>query len=520
MNTSTQLQNAKPFPGPKGYPIVGVIPFITGNLLEFMTQMWHEYGDCVRFDIAKFKMHLVIHPLDVKHILQMNHRNYGKGHDEEVKKLFGNGLGSSEGAFWRRQRRLMQPMFNRRTLASYAPAIIASTTEMLANWDARSDPDKPLDIALEMMRVTQQVITRTMFTGEISEHLLIYEAFTEAMDGLNRKMKRPQFVNKLPTPGNRRFDSAIKTIDEIMYELIAERQALDSKFDDLLSLLLQAQDEESGAKMTSQQIRDEITTIFLAGHETTANALAWTWYLLSRHPVVGEKVVAEVEHVLGGRTPTVEDLANLTCTRQVFNESLRLYPPVWLFARVAQEDDVLPSGYGIPKGSLVMFSPYLTHRHPDFWHNPEGFQPERFTREAAKMRHRYAYFPFGGGPRLCIGSNFALMEGPLMMAMILQRYNLSLMPGSNVQLKPSSILRPAGGLQMLVTQRRNGPLLAASSENAPAAENRCPYHSGPVGKTLESANTQYAIGNTQLRDRSMCPKLRPMPRKERKNALD
>lgn len=276
MNTPTQFQNTKPFPGPKGYPIVGVIPKMKGNLLEFMTQMWQEYGDCLRLDVAHFKMHLVIHPLDVKYVLQMNNRNYGKGHDEEVKKLFGNGLGSSEGAFWRQQRRLMQPMFNRRTLASYTPAIIASTAQMLANWDARPDPDKPLDIALEMMRVTQQVITRTMFTKEISEHTLIYEAFTEAMDGLNRKMKQPQFVNKLPTPGNRRFDSAIKTIDEIMYKLIAERKAYAEEFDDLLSLLLQAQDEESGAKMTSQQIRDEITTIFLAGHETTANALAWT----------------------------------------------------------------------------------------------------------------------------------------------------------------------------------------------------------------------------------------------------
>lgn len=177
--------------------------------------------------------------------------------------------------------------------------------------------------------------------------------------------------------------------------------------------------------------------------------------------MVGEKVVAEVDQVLAGRTPTVEDLAKLTYTRQVFNESLRLYPPVWLFARVAQEDDLLPSGYHIPKGSKLFFCPYLTHRHPDFWHNPEGFQPERFTKEASKMRHRYAYFPFGGGQRLCIGNNFALMEGPLMMAMIIQRYNLSLMPGSNVQLKPSSTLRPAGGIPMLVTRRTNGPLLAS-----------------------------------------------------------
>ncbi|MGB0383519.1 MAG: cytochrome P450 [Ardenticatenaceae bacterium] len=329
MNTTTQFQSAKPFPGPKGYPIVGVIPKMKGNLLDFMTQMWLEYGDCLRLDIANFKMHLVVHPDDVKHVLEMNNRSYEKGYNEgDLALLVGNGLVSSEGAFWRRQRRLIQPLFNRRRLASYAPAIISSTAEMLAKWDARPEPTRPLDIALEMMRVTQQVIARTMFTKDMSEQSdLMYEAFTEAMDGLDRKMKRPSFINKWPTPGNRRFEKAIKTIDETMYKLIAERQASDAsdneEEEDLLSLLLNARDEESGASMSNQQIRDEITTIFLAGHETTASALAWTSYLLSRHPVVGEKVVAEVDHVLGGRTPTVEDLAKLTYTRQVFDESLR-----------------------------------------------------------------------------------------------------------------------------------------------------------------------------------------------------
>lgn len=325
MNAVTEFQKAKPFPGPKGYRIVGVLPKIRGNLIEFMTGMWLEYGDCLLLDMAQAELYVIVHPDDVKHVLQMNNRIYAKGYKENVKRLFGNGLFSSEGAFWRQQRRLMQPLFNRNTRASYAPAIIASTEEMLAKWDARPDPKRPLDIVLEMMRLTQQVIGCTMFSQDMSEQSdLMYEAFTEVMDGLNRHMRQPNFMSKLPTPSNRRFEKAIDTIDETMYKLIAERRARDNhQEEDLLSLLLNVRDEESGAKMSDRQIRDEITTIFLAGHETTAMTLAWTWYLLSRHPIVGEKVVAEIDQLLGGRTPTVEDLANLTYTRQVFDETLR-----------------------------------------------------------------------------------------------------------------------------------------------------------------------------------------------------
>ncbi|MGB0387634.1 MAG: cytochrome P450 [Ardenticatenaceae bacterium] len=479
MNTTIQFQNAKSFSGPKGYPIIGVIPKIRGNLLHFITQMWLEYGDCLRLDMPSFEMHLVIHPDDVKHVLQMNNRNYEKGYNKgDLALLVGNGLVSSEGAFWRRQRRLIQPLFNRRRLRYYAPAMISSTAEMFAKWDARPEQTRPLDIAAEMMRVTQRVITRTMFSKDMSEQTdLMYKAFTDAMDGLDSKMTQPNFMSKWPTPGNRRFEKAIKTINETMYKLIAERRASDARDNqekDLLSLLLNARDEESGTGMSDQQIRDEITTIFLAGHETTATALSWTWYLLSRHPVVGKKVVAEVDHVLRGRTPRVQDLGELTYTRQVFDESLRLYPPAWLFNRVALQDDVLPSGYRIPKGSNIAFSPYLTHRHPDFWHNPEGFQPERFTKEASKSRHRYAYIPFGGGPRLCVGNNFALMEGPLIIAMIAQRYNLTLVPGSNVQINPRTTLRSLDGIPMLVTPRTDAPPLVA--EKTPTAENECPYH--------------------------------------------
>lgn len=457
MTTTTQFQNAKPFPGPKGYPLVGLIPKIKGNLIDFMTQMWLEYGDCLRLDMGKVEMYCVVHPNDVKHVLQMNNRNYTKGHKNQVKVLFGNGLFSSEGEFWRQQRRLIQPLFNRRTLGSYLPAIIASTADMLAKWQARPEPTQALDMADEMSRVTQHVITRTMFSKDMDEQTdVMCAAFTEALDRINGNMRRPDFMNKWPIPSNRRFDQAINTIDETVYKLIAERRASKKEEEDLLSLLLSVRDQESESGMSDQQIRDELTTIFLAGHETTATGLTWTWYLLSRHPVVGEKVVAEVDSVLGGRTPTVEDLAKLTYTRQVFEESLRLYPPVWRFVRFAEDDDMLPSGHHIPKGSMVMLLPYLTHRHADFWQNPEGFQPNRFTREASTRRHRYAYFPFGGGPRLCIGNNFSLMEGPLMMAMILQRYNLSLMPGNNVKIKPN-MMRPLNGIPMLLTPRTNGP---------------------------------------------------------------
>jgi cytochrome P450 len=441
-------------PGPDGYPIIGILPEVDRNVLDFFVRMWHAYGDVVHLDLgaAAPDLYIVVHPDDVKHVLQDNHRNYGKGY-QKVKPLLGDGLVAAEGDYWLRQRRLMQPMFNRTTIPQYVPAMIRATEELLAEWHGRPDPQTPIDVAGEMMKVTMRVITRTMFSGELrGRYDELNSAFTETLAFLDASMLRPELLDRLPTPSRRRFLKALAVLDEIIYGVITRRRASDERPDDLLSLLLEAKDDETGQGMTDRQIRDEVVTIFFAGHETTATALAWTWVLLSRNPHVSEQMVQEIDAVLAGRTPALEDVEALPYTRMVFDEALRLYPPAWMFGRVALGDDVL-GGYHIAKGAVLLFSPYLTHRHPDFWENPEGFDPERFSPEASKKRHRYAYFPFGGGPRLCLGMNFSLIEGPLMLAMIAQQFRLHLAPAHKIEVRPMAVLRPQPDVMMTVSPR-------------------------------------------------------------------
>jgi cytochrome P450 len=452
--------------------LIGALPEVDRNVLDFFVRMWREYGDVVHVDLgaASTNLYIIAHPDDVQHVLRDNHRNYAKGYDK-VKPLLGEGLVSAEGEYWLRQRRLMQPMFNRNTIPMYVPAMIQSTQELLAQWHERPDPEEPLDVAEEMLKVTMRVITRTMFSGELGDRYdTLSDAFTRTLAYMDATMMRPDWIDKLPTPGNRRFRAAVAELDEVIYDVIARRRSStgSERPDDLLSLLLEARDEETGQGMTDRQIRDEVVTIFFAGHETTATALAWSWMLLSRNPQVSQRMVDEIDRVLEGRTPGLEDLRDLTYTRMVFDEALRLYPPAWMFGRLALGDDVLGStlsssqgGYPIPAGSMLLLSPYLTHRHPDFWENPEGFDPQRFTEAASqgavlsssKERHRYAYFPFGGGPRLCIGSNFSLAEGPLMLAMIAQQFRLHLVPGHKIEVRPMAVLRPQPSVMMTVTAR-------------------------------------------------------------------
>jgi cytochrome P450 len=257
---------------------------------------------------------------------------------------------------------------------------------------------------------------------------------------------------RLPTRRNRQFRAALGRGDALIRAQIDERRKSDARPNDLLTMLIEARDEESGEGMTDQQLRDEVITIFSAGHETTANALTWTWYLLSKHPAVRRRLEGELDQVLGGRVPAVEDLARLEYATGVVKEAMRLYPPAWIISRRAIAADRL-GGYDIPEGSIVLLSPWVTHRHPRFWENPEGFEPERFEPARAAALPRYAYFPFGGGPRLCIGNNFAMMEAVLLLATMARRYRLDLDPGHLVDLDPLITLRPRTGVRMQLTAR-------------------------------------------------------------------
>lgn len=439
--------------GPRGYPLVGVLPEMWRAPLRLLMTAALGYGDVVRLRMGPRVAYLLTHPDHIKHVLQENYRNYPKSvMYRKLYPLVGRGLLTSEGDFWRRQRRLIQPGFQRERLAAFVPVMTDTTEAMLARWKAYADSGQPLDVAAEMMRLALAIVGRTLFSTDVSgEAEAVREALTFALARIDRRVTAlVSWPERLPTPANRRFQRAIRTLDDIVYRMIDERRRRADGPADLLSMLVGARggaDDGAAEGMTDTQLRDEVMTLMLAGHETTANALAWTWYLLSTHPGVQRRMGSELAEVLGGRAPTYEDLPKLSYTTRVIQESMRLYPPVWIIDRNAVEDDEI-DGYPIPAGAFVILSPYVTHRLPSLWENPEGFDPERFGEEPSAGRPRFAYFPFGGGPRLCIGNHFAMMETQLVVATVAQRYRLDLVPGQLVRPEPRITLRPREGVRV------------------------------------------------------------------------
>ena len=454
VTTSSRQSSGRQVPGPRGHAVFGSIPAFRRNVIQALLDGWHEYGDVVRFRLGgRLASYLLVHPDDVKRVLQDNHFAYHKDPFSfgKLKETIGEGLLTSEGDFWLRQRRLIQPAFHRQRIAALGGIMTDSALAMLDRWEVHARAGDEVDVAAEMMRLTLDVVAKSMFGADVVEDAAaVGRALSIILEHTNRRIQAyVDMPGTLPFPGNFRFRSAVKVLDRIVYRLIDERRRSGQESNDLLSMLLHARDADSGESMNDHQLRDEVMTIFLAGHETTAVALTWTWYLLSRHPEIARRVRIELAEVLGGRTPTVEDLPNLSYTRTVIDESMRLYPPAWIIARAPIADDEI-RGYRIPAGSSIFISSYLTHRHPDFWENPEGFDPERFTPERSAGRPRYAYFPFGGGPRQCIGNGFALQEAQLILATVAQRYRLDLVPGHRVAMLPLITLRPRYGMRMTI----------------------------------------------------------------------
>lgn len=441
--------------GPRGLPLAGSMFALQRDRLKFAMGL-ADYGDVAAFRMGPMQVYMVYHPDGVKRILQDNNHNYSKESPalQMLKGLLGNGLFLSEGDFWLRQRRLMQPMFHRQRISGFGEIMVDSAQKVVKSWHPAASAGRPLDISREMMRLTLDVACRSLFSVDMENEA---GAIGRAMDVLLEDVTfrfdhllYPPY--QVPTPRNRRYNAALQTIDRIVYQMIDQRRALSERPNDLLSLLLEARDEQTGQGMSDRQIRDELVTLLVAGHETTANTLTWALYLLSTHPDVERRVSAELEQALAGRTPGTADLPNLPYTQQVIDETMRLYPPAWITNRLALGADEI-CGYAIPKGSVVTISPYVTHRLPAFWENPEGFDPERFTPQQVKARPSFAYFPFGGGPRMCIGRGFALVEAPLVLAAISQCCRLDLLPGAEVRKRPLATLRPEGGLPMTVHYR-------------------------------------------------------------------
>lgn len=450
VTSSVQTVRRAP-PGPKSPPIVGFLPMLRSDPLGFFTRAMMKYGDIVALGPSWY---LISHPDYIKYVLQENNRNYEKGIGAAALKLLvGNGLLTSEGSFWLRQRRLAQPAFHHRRIADMADTMAQLTSQMLDTWDRTYGRGERFDVATEMMALTARIIGVTMFSTDIAGRTSdLYAALSTSIHFVNgRSASFLRMPLQVPTPTNRAFSRALGTIDSLVLAMIDDHRRSGEDRGDLLSMLIQATDADTGERMNDQQLLDEAKTVFLAGHETTANALSWAFVLLSRSPDVARRLRAEVHAVLGDRMPTFEDVGKLRYTRMVVDETLRLCPPAWSTVRTPLKDDTI-GGYDIKAGSFISVSPYVVHRHPAFWTNPEGFDPARFDPDLPDTRPRFAYFPFGGGPRICIGQSFALMEATMLLAMICQRYALDLVPGHPIEPKPEVTLRPKHGV--LVTLRR------------------------------------------------------------------
>lgn len=438
-------------PGPPPALFGGVLSSSKGDPLTFFTDCAQRYGDITGLHYLHFRSFFLSHPGLIEEVLV---NQAGKFHKSRVlqaqKRLFGNGLLTSEGSLWLRQRRLAQPAFHRARIASYAGVMTGFTTNMLDGWrngEAR-------DLHAEMTRLTLRIVAKTLFNAEVEgdagEVAEIVTTLLELGADFRGLMLIPAW---LPTPDNVRGYFAIRRLNRVVYRILAGRHADSRDTGDLLSMLLAARDED-GSRMSDQQLRDEVITLFLAGHETTANALSWTWLLLAQNPAAEARLHEELDGVLQGRTAGVEDLASLPFLHNVLNESLRLYPPAWGMARLAVEDLDL-GGYRVRKGTGISFSQWVMHRDPRWFDAPQEFRPERWENGLAKRLPRFAYFPFGGGPRQCIGNAFALMEAALILATVAQRYRFVLAPGHTPEPFASITLRPRNGIHVLLCERRS-----------------------------------------------------------------
>ena len=411
-------------------------------------------GDVSRFWMVNQPMFFVNHPELIRDVLTTNAAKFHKGRAlQRMKRVLGNGLLTSEEEFHLRQRRLAQPAFHRQRIADYAASMIDYGERVSGEWR----DGETYDIAEEMMRLTLYIVAKTLFGANVeSEADEIGAAMTTMINAFNLLLLPfSELLEKLPLPYAKRFSAAKATIDNVIYKIIRERRATGEDKGDLLSMLLLAQDEDDGGRMTDEQVRDECLTIFLAGHETTANALTWTWYLLSQNPEIAAKFHAEIDRVLPQkRLPTFEDYPNLKYVEAVLAESMRLYPPAWAIGRLAIENHDL-KGFAIPKGSLVLMSPYILQRDERFWTHAEQFQPERWLAETSvkEAGQKFVYFPFGGGVRRCIGEQFAWTEGVLLLATIARQRKLELVPSQKIALNPLVTLRPKFGMKMRVEKR-------------------------------------------------------------------
>lgn len=448
----------KELPGPRGLPLVGTIhPFLGEDFLAPLLRLFERYGPLFRLRLP-LGMRLVVlaHPEAVERVLRTRRDNYVKGSVYDgARILLGDGLVTSEGPLWQRQRNLARPAFTTPALQGYLEAMAESTGEALDRWASR-EPGAPLDAQGEMSRLTMDITGRTLFGMDISDQSgHASAAFTAALKAIGKRgpsdLQLPLWV---PTPGNLRFRGTLRELDALVYAIIERFHTLPAEQVEhtLLGAYMGSRDPETGEAMSDRQLRDEVITLYLAGHETTASLLAWSLYCLSRNPQASARVVAEIDATLGGEVPDLAQLKALRYTEQFIDEVLRLYPPAWTIARNAMEADEV-MGYGVPRGSMVMLPIYMTHRMRAFWPDPEVFDPERFSPSAAKDRHPFAWLPFSLGPRMCIGMHFALYEAKMVLGLLLRRFSVRLAVDQDIGCRAQGTLRPARPIRVFLTPR-------------------------------------------------------------------
>lgn len=450
-SSSNPSLTAETSPVVNGYPLVGVLPKLFLNPLQFLEQVTKKYpGKIITLKIGSSRAYLATHPDHIKYILLDNWQNFGRDKlkYKVVRQIIGNSLLTNEGESWFRNRQLMQPLFTANRANAFTEITIKLIASSMTHFEVAATKGS-ISVEKEMSLLTQTVLLGTMFGSSISVEQARNVA--EAMKVLTKEISHRIFLSFLPNwfplPREKAIRDAIQTIDDIILPIIRQRRESKEDHNDLLERLLQACDYETNTGMSDQELRDECVGIYLAGFGGTSTALTWIWYLLDKYPEVEKKLRAEIDSVLRKRQPTSIDIAKLRYTKMVIQEAMRLYPSSWFASRVLQSPDKLGT-YSLKAGDTVLISPYLTHRLPQFWEQPEVFNPERFDAESGKQPHSYAYFPFGGGPHLCLGKHFAIMEMQLIVAMIMQKYQLRCIPGHPIIPKPGITLHLRHGLKM------------------------------------------------------------------------
>jgi cytochrome P450 len=433
-------------PGPKGHFLLGVLPEIRRDELDYLNRLVQDYGDVIYLRVVNHPVYILSHPRDIEGVLLTNHSNFVKSvFLRESQALFGNGLLTSDGGLWLRQRRLLQPAFHKERVAGYCQAIVEHAEKMLGDWK----DGEVRDVHQDMVRLTMEIIAQVLFGDDLAaETEQVSQALRVFFDQFDERFGLYLIPEWLPTPGNLRYRMAIGRLNKLLEKIILLRRSNGHGSNDILSTLLSVQDEE-GRGMTERQLRDEMMTLFFTGHETTALALSWTWYLLAKHPEVEARIFEEIDRVLGERIPGFEDIPNLPFVDAVIKESLRLYPPAYGIVRQAVDPCEI-GGYTIPAGATLAIFPWTVHRDPRYFDRPQEFIPDRWTDGLAKRLPRCAYFPFSVGPRVCIGNTFALTELALLVPVIARKYQMRLVPGHRVALSASLTLRPQKGIKVIL----------------------------------------------------------------------